>query len=85
MGEKSRPLSELQIRATTHATEHNLASNQKQLLEDIAEGKISPTRAFNLVYAATKCKECAKSARWLAIIARDYGVKEAKKILERIS
>lgn len=84
MGEKSRPLSELQIRATTHASEDRLVLTQEELLKDIAEGKISPTKAFNLVYAATKCRECAKCARWLAVIARDYGVQEAKKTLELI-
>jgi hypothetical protein len=78
----SRPLSELKIRATTHACEHNLQTIASELLEDIAEGKISPTRAFNLVYSKTLCKECAKCARWLAIIARDYGVDDAKNTLK---
>jgi hypothetical protein len=84
LGEKSRPLSELQIRATTHALKDGLALIHEELLRDIAEGKISPTKAFNLVYAATNCRECAKCARWLAVIARDYGVEEAKKTLELI-
>jgi hypothetical protein len=38
----SRPLSELKIRATIHACEHNLQTIASELLEDIAEGKISP-------------------------------------------
>jgi hypothetical protein len=52
------------------------------LLKEKLVQKISPTRAFNLVYSKTLCKECAKCARWLAIIARDYGVDDAKNTLK---
>ena len=78
-----RLLSELEIRATAHASAHHLSVMVgDDLLKDISDGKISPSKAYNLVYRATSCQECAKCGRWLAIIARDYGSEKAHQVRE---
>ena len=78
-----RPLSELEVRATVHNKVHILSVEvSDELLRDIADGKISPSRAYTLVYNATQCEGCAKGARWLAIIARDFSTQKAHEIRE---
>jgi len=75
-----RPLSELRIRVLP-LTDLDAQVLLGDLIEDTAKGKIPPSRAFKLAYKATKRLAYAKALRWLAVISRDYGRKEALELI----
>lgn len=38
----------------------------------LVEESSSPSAAYDIIFATTKCPEKAKGGRWLAVLRRDY-------------
>jgi len=86
MQKANRPLSELEVRAQTVK---KTGGNNFTFLVKIAETR-SPSAIYDLAVAwLTNCgltrdeaDEIAKATRWLAMIRRDYGEAEFRRVVD---
>ena len=86
----SRPLSELEVRATLPLT--RISQELREKCVEIARQK-SPSAAFELASQAAflsglnqvEALGVAKATRWLAVVRRDYGMEEFEKMVRTLT